>query len=357
MTKKKVFGSICAQHDNLGDIAIRRVFFKGLEENDTQLILLTHGMPTTYVDLFGFSEDVELIASPFRFQLRLLQAALKGQADLVYAPGPHILKDSLPSLSKTLLMLLNILLVRSFGGSILTAGRALRGDGRVAKFLERILISLSKAYFVRDSVSAEIVGAELQAAPDLAFGQVITPRDGERRLIACSFRNDEPINTNTFEKVVRQLGSSGFEVVLVSQVKRDDFQHELLATQFGLDAYLWKSKSHGEQQAIVDATYAASFAVVSNRLHGLIFGITCGALPVEYRILSSDKIRSTLAPWFKSIPVIDDKNGTEFSLEDLPRNDDEFNLEVFRVHEMVCELLGNVRAEGRRSESYVNEAM
>lgn len=259
-----------------------------------------------------------------------------------------MLKDSASGLAKTLLMLVNIVLIRSTGGVVQTAGRALRGNGRIAAVLERKLISLSKLYIVRDSVSGTVVGSNLSSAPDLAFGREVVSRTEKRPLIACSFRSDTPVNTETFGRLVRKLSSSGFEVVLVSQVKRDDVQHEILAKEFDLRAFLWESKTHSDQQEIVDSTYAASHAVVSNRLHGLIFGITSGAMPIEYRIGSSDKIRSTLAPWFTSFPVIEDQVGRgradsdAFAIEDLGQTNEEFNETVLSMRNLVEDQLSKL---------------
>lgn len=301
-------------------------------------------MPRAYVELFGFSDDIELISSPIRFQIRMLQAAFKGQADLVYAPGPHVLKDSFTGLAKTLLMLGNIAIIRSTGGVVQTAGRALRGNGRIAASLERRLIASSNLYVVRDSISSSIAKVHVSSAPDLAFGREVVLRADKRLLISCSFRNDTPINTVTFGHVINELTASGFEFVLVSQVKRDDAQHERLAQEFDIRAVLWKSKTHSEQQDVVNSTYAASHAVISNRLHGLIFGITSGALPIEYRVGSSDKIHSTLAPWFKSVPVINDDGSEVFSCDFVNQNIENFNDNVLHARSQVNEVLEKLSA-------------
>ncbi|NSX38683.1 polysaccharide pyruvyl transferase family protein [Pseudarthrobacter oxydans] len=348
MTKRRIFGSISAQHDNLGDIAIRSVFFRSLELSEVPLTLLTGRMPKSYVDLFDFSEKVELISSPIRFQMHLLKAAIKGKADLVYAPGPHLLSDSFACLAKTALMLANIALIRSTGGGVQTAGRALRGPGRMARYLERKLVSSSKLYVVRDSVSGSVIGLDLRSAPDLAFGRQIIPRTNPRGLVSCSFRSDTPINKDTFRRVVQKLTASGFEVVLVSQVKRDDFQHQKLAQEFALRALLWGENTHSEQQRVVDSTYAASHAVISNRLHGLIFGIMAGAIPVEYRIGSSDKIRSTLSPWFKSLPVIED-DGQDILPEGIVEQVSEhFSAAVLQAQSKVNEVLAEFAESPQR---------
>lgn len=307
--KRTIFGSICAQHDNLGDIAIRRVFFNKFAADGYPLILLSRGMPRAYIDLFCFPSNVRLVPNPIEFQLRLLAAILRRRASLVYAPGPHILSDKPSALAKTLLLLINIALVRVSGGVIQTAGRALRGGGRMSAFLERRIISMSSLYAVRDSVSETVVGRSILIAPDLALGleRPSEPSTSPRRVIAFSFRSDKKVNIATLVPLVQGLRDGGYDVVLVSQVKRDDPQHLSLAGQLEIESFLWGSKSHSEQQTIVDSVYGSAHAVISNRLHGLIFGIVSGACPVEYRIGGSDKIHSTLAPWFGSFPIINDR--------------------------------------------------
>lgn len=268
-------------------------------------------MPQTYVDLFQFDDNATLVSSPLFFQLRLLAAVFRRRANLVYAPGPHIMMDNIRSLTKTVLMIGNVVLVRSSGGKVTTAGRALRGSGPIAKALERRIISLSEVYTVRDSASGDAVGAELIVAPDVALGAELQPTTTPRNTIALSFRNDTVILRPALRKLTSAFQSKGFQVVLVSQVRRDDEQHSALAKELDLEAILWEDRSHAEQQSRVEDTYGRARAVVSNRLHGLIFGITSGAIPVEYRTGDSDKIRTTLTPWFGAYPEVNGDHPVE----------------------------------------------
>lgn len=346
---RMIFGSIAAQHDNLGDIAIRRVFFDAFARQGHPLVLLTHKMPKAYIDLFQLAGDVKMVSSPMRFQFQLIWEALNGRADLIYAPGPHVLEDAPADLLKTALMLANAVLIRFKGGVIQTAGRALRGKGRIAVYLERRLIAMMKNYVVRDSVSDSVVGRPLVLAPDLALGRERTSPRNSRLFVACSFRSDTVISSATFGTLAIQLTTAGFQVVLVSQVKRDDTQHERLAAEFGLQAFLWGTKSHAEQQIVVDDVYSNSHAVVSNRLHGLIFGITSGALPIEYRTGTSDKIRSTLTPWFGAVPVVDQTNHENpgedvISIEALELSSVEFESAAQNAYELVQGVLKTLRA-------------
>lgn len=303
MKSKIVFGSIAAQHDNLGDIVIRRIFFNAFLEKGNSLVLLTQKMPKPYVESFNLPGDVRYVSNPIKFQVELIKAALLGRASLVYAPGPHTLSDSPGAVAKAAVMLANAVLIRSTGGVIETAGRALRGRGRITTFLERRLADLMTTYVVRDSASEAVVGRSLHLAPDLALARKNADSSDIRKYVSCSFRSDTPVDVAAFSRLARQFTEAGYEVVMVSQVQRDDDQHEEIAKHLGLRAFLWGSRSHAEQLTLVDEVYAKSYAVISNRLHGLIFGITSGAIPVEYRVGKSDKIRTTLSPWIDSYPV------------------------------------------------------
>lgn len=302
--KRQVFGSISAQPDNLGDIAIRRVFFESHIEAGHNLVLLSHRMPQAYIDLFHFSDGVTLVRSPLIFQVRLLVAALRRRANLVYAPGPHIMTDSLRGVAKTLLMVGNVAMIRVSGGKVTTAGRALRGAGSIAKALERQIISMSSVYTVRDSVSGDNVGVKLATSPDIALGVKGEPSSGSRSTIAFSFRNDIAVSHALVRKLATAFQTEGFGVTLVSQVQRDDKQHAALAKELNLEAVLWGDLSHEEQQSRVEDVYRRAAAVMSNRLHGLIFGITAGAIPIEFRAGKSDKISTTLGPWFGGYPSV-----------------------------------------------------
>lgn len=348
MSNRTLFGSICAQQDNLGDIAIRKVFFDSFLEHQTPLVLLTHKMSKTYIDAFKFRGPVTFISSPLVFQTRLIVASLSRRADLAYAPGPHTLRDSPLALAKTLLMILNILMIRLCGGQVRTAGRALRGNGRVARRLEQLLVSLCESYIVRDSLSSSVARRPLSFAPDLALGIGHNNRTDGRKLIACSFRNDTTVSLTTFDEIVKNFRDLGFDVVLVSQVQRDDSQHRALGAHFGLKSYLWESKSHSEQQEIVNGVYSNSYGVLSNRLHGLIFGINCGALPIEYRFADSDKISSTLVPGFgpyhvlHDAPTESDEGKNMFQLDTLESLSSSFSESTSRARLRVEEALDSL---------------
>ena len=306
--KRKIFGSIAAQHDNLGDIVIRRTAFKAYLATGHEAVIFTGNMPHTYIDAFKFSERVTLTSNPVRFQLLVLSHSFARKAHLVFAPGPHIMSDTWRTLAKTSGLALTVALVRLTGGKVFVIGRALRGRAKISARLERAIARLSTTYAVRDNASERAISAPLERVPDLAFAHENNTASSEARtIVALSFRSDSQISVETLRPVANHCKSLGFRVVFISQVHRDDEQHARLANLLSVEAILWGEKSHLEQERVVEELYSQCQAVISNRLHALLLGAISGAQPVEFRVDQSDKIQSTLKPWISHISVLDNK--------------------------------------------------
>jgi hypothetical protein len=70
----------------------------------------------------------------------------------------------------------------------------------------------------------------------------------------------------------------------------------MLATLLTADQLRWDhGRSHREQEALVRGCYAESLAVVSDRIHALIIGLTEGAVPVGFTTGSAEKVSRTFA--------------------------------------------------------------
>lgn len=303
--KRKIFGSIAAQHDNLGDIVIRRTALRAYLANGHEAVIFTGNMPPGYIDAFEFSERVSLTSNALKFQFCVLSHALTRRAHFIFAPGPHILSDKWRSLAKSSALVLTVAAVRLTGGKVFVIGRSLRGSARISSLTERSIARMSTTYAVRDTASDAAVGTSLERVPDLAFAHMpAIERDQQRKLVGFSFRNDSQINVEALTALVDRCQSDGFRVVLVSQVQRDDEQHSRLAKLLSVEAVLWGKKTHLQQEEAVEKLYSQCQAVISNRLHALLLGAVAGAIPVEFRIGQSDKIQSTLKPWISQIPVL-----------------------------------------------------
>ena len=290
-----VFYSLSAQPDNLGDIEIRKQVLEWLKESGRPVVLFTGPMPQGYLDGFGDLSGFETHSQSRVFELRLLREALRGRSAVVLAPGPQIFGPTKLAI-RSLINLVNVLAIRARRGSAVAVGRSLRGTPSPGKILDRSLIKLFSLYTVRDDVSADAIGLDLMSYPDMAFGARDTsPTTGERSHLALSFRNDRSVPPEHLTGLVEQARRAGLEPVLVSQVRRDDDQHRRLGDLLGIRTQLWEERTHVEQEEAVRALYRRSAFVVSNRLHGLILGMQCGALPVTYSEPGYDKVVSTVS--------------------------------------------------------------
>ncbi|MBD8140025.1 polysaccharide pyruvyl transferase family protein [Frigoribacterium sp. CFBP 13605] len=291
---RPIFYSVSAQPDNLGDIEIRKTVLDWLKDSGRPLVVFVGPMPSDYLAGFGNLADVEIHSRSVSFERRLLFAACRGRATLVLAPGPQIFGPAALAV-RSLINLVNVLAVRSRGGSAVAVGRSLRGGLSLGRVLDRFLIKLFSLYTVRDDLSSQAIGLNLRQHPDMAFAHVDTsPSEGDRNLLALSFRSDRAVPLELLSRLVETARAEALEPVLVSQVRRDDPQHRQLGNLLGVRTALWEDRTHLQQDEVVRGIYRRSLHVLSNRLHALIMGMQCGALPVAFTEAGQDKLTSTL---------------------------------------------------------------
>lgn len=307
---RTLFSSISAQPDNLGDIVIRRTALHVLVKDEHPAVLYAGKMPSSYIDAFGLGPSTRIITRAGSYQLLLLSRALQGKANLLFAPGPAVFVDSPRSVLRGLFFLVMAALVRAGGGNVLCLGRAFRGTGRTVRILERGLRKLASVYFVRDDVSSGVLGRKVEMLPDLAFHEGAVDRTPERKRVAISLRYDRQPCIASLKVLTHELKAQGFEPCFVSQVARDDAQHQELSKLLEIEAVLWLGTSHGEQLKRVEATYAEACLVVSNRLHALLIGAAQGAHPVQWFDGEADKIDTTLLPWLPEMGRLDPRDLT-----------------------------------------------
>lgn len=291
--RRRVFVSLVAQSENLGDLVIRRNAVKGVFPNH-KVVALTTGMPESYLQAYELEEGSLCIESPIRFQWMLMTASLRGKAHLLIAPGPVVLSNKPQRLFKALVVLADSVLVRLGGGLVASVGRSYRGKAWAAQFIERLQRRTASRYFVRDHESKSVVGQRAEVRPDMAFWGKRTGNNEARNLIAVCLRDAK-------SDLVRQLGELkvvaekyGLDLVFVTQVKFDDALHKELADRLGVAYIAWGDQPHSEQLQNIADVYSRSVAVVSNRLHALIFGLQFGAAAVPVSLSDHPKLVSTL---------------------------------------------------------------
>ncbi|VXC66545.1 conserved hypothetical protein [Arthrobacter sp. 9V] len=302
--------SIAAQSDNLGDVEIRRQLIEQFLQRGYHLVVFTGNMPQTYIDAFRLPSGAKVVSNPLAFQASVLRNALLGRASLAYAPGPHVLTDSPKALAKAAAVLGLCAFVRLRGGSLSVIGRSLRGTGRLSIGLERALSAMATSYAMRDTASAPVLGRSADVMPDMAFmrnASVDNSVAGQRDIVALSFRSDRAVNLDGLVSLIEASQARGLKPVFITQVRRDDEVHAELSKILGIDAVLWENRTHSEQEEVIEHYYSRSHAVVSNRLHSLLFGVAHQAFPVALHEENHNKIPTTLKPWvdFDSL-VLDD---------------------------------------------------
>lgn len=347
MSPRTIFASINAQPDNLGDIEIRQTLLGWLLDTSAPITLFAGTMPAGYLAAFDLPDRVRVLRSPVEFQLALLRRVASRRASIVFAPGPQVFGLHPAGLLKSLLNLVNVSLVRASGGQAIAVGRSLRGTGRLPRSLERMLVSRFSVFAVRDDRSAIAVGLPLEVCPDLAFahtGAVTVPKS----TAVISLRSDRAVNLTLLGAAIEACTAAGLTVRFVTQVQRDDAQHERLAAQFGVEAVLWGDKSHTEQFAAVHDAHARARIVLSNRLHALILGVQHEALPVALVEPSNDKLMSTLRPWINvtQMSTARDDVGTLEDLLQMPADlaRERLRYEAGRTRSALEALEGRLRA-------------
>lgn len=298
---RTAFLSIAAAEMNLGDIFIRRAITRLIAESGHEAVIYTGSMGRSYVEAFELPGSWVVTDSPRRFLPLLLRACLRRRALVVMAPAPASLDVSPVGLVKKLGVAGLLTLARLSGNRVAVMGRALRGRGRIALAAERAIARASSVCLVRDPITADLIGEAAQFRPDIGFASTAVrtatqpAEDPDRATIALSFRFDHRPDTEAVRKFVAQAQTQGFDCVLVTQVRQDRDLHEVLAEECGIPHVDWPAqRGHLEQESAVIEAYSRSRAVVSNRLHALVIGGRCGAVPVIADRAADTKLHPTL---------------------------------------------------------------
>ncbi|MEQ1700440.1 MAG: polysaccharide pyruvyl transferase family protein [Ilumatobacteraceae bacterium] len=295
---RAVFVSLVAQHDNLGDLVIRREMVRWLTAPTIRLHALVAGVPDDFLAAIDLPATAVLHRTPAHWQAALLTAAANGRSGLVFAPGPQALQLGARGLAHEVVNLANAAALRARGNPVAKTGRSLRGHAPTAVRLERGVHRLSREYWLRDEPSAQCLGRDVQVLPDisLAEGAVVSSPGAAsaRTVVAVSPRHDRGWSPAEVAALATDAGTVGQRLVLVTQVRRDEPGHAALAAATGVDHLAWGDRSTEQQLARVVELYAQSSLVIADRLHAVLFGLACGATPMP-RHAVDDKLHPALA--------------------------------------------------------------
>lgn len=306
MISRTVFMSVSAQYDNLGDIVIRDAAVALLSGSGRKFFIYSGVMPEDYLQAFTFPEGTKLTNSKKEFASGLLRSVFSRHADLVFAPGPLVLRNDAKTVLKSFARLGLTALVRMFGGKVYALGIGWAGRNRFAEPIERLRVRISNRYICRDTASVNLLGNKVELLPDLGFYRFQTQPDRERRIVAISLRYDKSWPEAFMARLLDSCRSKGLEPVFLTQVARDHTQHERLANSFDARHIGWADgvAGHRNQLTKVNEIYAQSSAVVSDRLHALVLGMNNGARPVALIQGKGQKLRSTLGWLVNPIEIV-----------------------------------------------------
>lgn len=289
-TTISVFASLNAQHENLGDLVLRRQMIRIFDGVDCELNLYAGQATDEFVGAALDGRPAVIHDTAFGWHRALVVGAIRGRSVLVFAPGPQLLVDRPRTIGHEVVNLSTVLWLRAFGRPTVRLGRSLRGSGRASVLMERWMSQLCGLYTVRDQESAAALGRHLAVEPDLAFALENEVTASQRRpWVSFSPRVGRRWPADLFARLIREAEELGLRACFVSQTRFDDGYHADLAAQFDLDHVAWGDRTHERQLERVLARYGESALVVSDRLHGLIFAMMRGATPVPH-LIADDKL-------------------------------------------------------------------
>lgn len=288
---RKVFLSVSAQEENLGDLVLRRVVIRWLRQLDVDLHVYVGQMPAKYIQLLELNE-ARVYSSSKAWVRQLVKGSAKRNVDLLFSPGQQGLVLRRLEVEHAHVNLALAGLVRASGGAVIKLGRSLEGDSKVMLRLERLLCKLCNLYVLRDPLSASKIGTNVVTAPDLAVASEPRPKptlDG-RTYFAISWRYDRDIDYDFLRAACSASKQNGLTPIIVTQVWTDSKKQQLLARELGIDHLDWTDRDHGRQLEAVTNLYSNCAVVLSNRLHALIFAWNAGAIPAGYSETDDQKI-------------------------------------------------------------------
>lgn len=336
------FYSIAAQHDNLGDVVIRRRMLEWLDGAGVAVYVYAGSMPASYVAAFDFTDRITVVRTRSKLLRDAVHLLRHGRILLVFPPGPGAFGGPKRNL-RLAGRLLAVSALSACGGGGLLIGGSVRQQGCAGSRLYAGFLSALRLSVMRDVRSLELSSGRARLAPDLAFGSW-HPQEGRNRFrLSVSLRSDQPVDRATLRYLNELAAAEGWRLTFVTQVKRDDPGHHRLAKEMGADVVAWQG-SHSEQLVRVQDAYAESLAVVSDRLHALIFAANSGSLPVALVHTGVDKLTSSFSH-VCSLPRIDVGrpafDNLSIAIHDYMRNPESLERELATADE----ILMNVREE------------
>jgi polysaccharide pyruvyl transferase WcaK-like protein len=303
--------SLQTQFENLGDCIINELVIRELAKY-AQVRIIQNRAPTWLLDRLAAVDGVETYKSKPRWFADLFRRlALRRPVVFAFKPGHYLSSSRARSVVYSAALVAFCSVCRLQGGKVIRTGVSLDRFSGLQSRLQSMLGRLHSSYGVRDRASLEYARqlgvttacyspdiAFLLDAPNLAPSKVLSSSHSStapetedsvnvdswpRRKLSLSFRKQGLLKDSAHVAALAQAlkGSTtthNLEAVVVEQVTFDrDLATDLCSR---LNCPLVRFEQSELSVSSVFQNYAESRAVVSNRLHSLLFGWSEGAIPI-----------------------------------------------------------------------------
>lgn len=287
---RAIFVWATGQEDNIGDVVLRRI---ELDELRKVAPLHVYTGPASAEFLRGLSvtED-DVLYADHETWWNALRAERKSGIWFVDKPGEIQLDKS--TLKRQLKALPTLATIRQNGGAVLRLGVGLREWNRSIGVPLGLLVRYASKLLWRDNESGQRVKSG-SVMPDWAFGDSPTgQRDaGARNLLVVEMRGDRPEPSDSWLAGVREVARiSGLQVIVVTQVARDEARGRWLADRLSADLLQWaRADDHFSQERKLRNVYSRAALAISDRLHVLIIAAIEGCPPLSVTEWPEQKIQ------------------------------------------------------------------
>lgn len=291
--ERQVFIFLGGQYENVGDVILRRQLVIALA-SDVRLHAFVGKAPTDYINGLNLPNDTLIYRSFCRWFLMSFLHACRPRRAAYVLNGGEISCSTHDGLWHT--ALIPVLAVgRVMGNPGLRVGIGARSRGGVWQWPILVAGRLCRLEVWRDTRSPTMFGTG-ECGPDWALFEPPSNSRMPRNRVAISFRGDRPMPDPALLRALqREMALRGLQPVCIAQVRRDRHRSQEIADLLGCTHV--SPGPDATLQEIEDAArsvYETSAAVVSDRLHALLLGLVCGAVPVCVTPYQDVKIGRTL---------------------------------------------------------------
>jgi polysaccharide pyruvyl transferase WcaK-like protein len=295
VTATSIFVNPTGQVDNLGDSVLRRPYLAALRGGGQLHVLNTDG--PDYSSALGILSADIVYTSRRRWFTAAAREVFMRRGVFALNAGEIVTGSGYARRASWQYVLATIAAVGN--GKVIGAGIGLRAPSEKAPALLRAITRRASLLSWRDAESQDSAQVG-EVNPDWAFmtGSDVRPGLVQRRSIVCiALRGDRPPPSREWITALYEWArTSGYELKVIVQVRRDATLAAQLASNLGCELVDWPDHcDHAAQERVVREVYARSVAVMSDRIHALILGLTEGASPIGVSTTSTEKSRRIFA--------------------------------------------------------------